>query len=106
MLTVAMAVGVVMGAAGCAVSEDAVSDVEAKASVVAQQVEQSGSAVVAKVREVDWSKYPDELKTRIDDFAAKDNCSGLNRELDQMDPNEDAALTEYLKAAASKAGCA
>lgn len=105
-VAVALSVVVAVGTGGCAASEDAASDVQTRASAAAQQVEQSASAAVDWAKQVEWSTYPDKLKTKIDDFAAKDNCSGLNAELDRLDPNEDAALTGYIKSAAQKAGCA
>jgi hypothetical protein len=105
-LAAALAVAIALVSSGCAASEDAASEVETKASAAAQQVQQSASAAVDWAKQVEWSTYPDALKNKIDDLAAKDNCSGLNAELDKLDPNQDAALTGYIKSVARQAGCA
>jgi hypothetical protein len=64
---------------------------------------------------VDWENYSPSVKARIDSLAAAGDCSGLQRDFDIADENDDAQrarvgsgnadLMSYIDAKLSEAGC-
>lgn len=58
----------------------------------------------ADLPDVDWDKYGQETKDRIDKLADDANCDGLRAELSQVEAN-DTDLTEYVKAQIAKVPC-
>jgi hypothetical protein len=71
--------------------------------------------VTSESGSVDWENYSPSVKARIDSLAAAGDCSGLQREFDIADENDDAQrarvgsgnadLMDYVDAKLSEAGC-
>lgn len=78
---------------------DAASAATSAAADAAEEAKQAAD-------DVNWDGYADDTQKKIDDWAAEDNCSGLNDYVTQLDPNQDGDLITYVKAKITEAGCA
>ena len=54
--------------------------------------------------EVDWDKYGDKLRAKIDELAASADCESLKAELDDRG-KLDTEVVAYIKAKLEEAGC-
>lgn len=70
------------------------------------KAQEEANSAVEKAKDVKWDAYPNKLQRKLENYAAKDNCNGLNGELDKLDPGKDTALVAYIKALIADAGCA
>ena len=91
---IALVAALVLG--GC--SEDEARDAADRAQDGASQAVDDASEALEDVElpDVDWDKYGDEAKERIDSLADQADCEGLE-EMAQDEAN-DTEVTEYIKA--------
>lgn len=86
-----------LAATGCS-EEDAQDAVDRAADKASSAIED------AELPDVDWGKYSDELRGRLEKLADEADCSGLRRELGKAEA-DDTELTRYIKAQLRKADC-
>ncbi|WP_148573894.1 hypothetical protein [Nocardioides caldifontis] len=94
----ALLLGVVLGGCSEDAADRAVDDAADRASELAGQAsEEVGRQLEdAELPKVDWSRYGDQLRTRLDQLAEQADCQGLREELTKVEKN-DTRLTRYIK---------
>lgn len=80
-------------------ADDAMKDAEKAGKDWSKELDRS-------FNEVNWDKYPDKWRKQVEEFAAKDNCNGINGMLDRIDEGKQNDLTRLLKKVAAESGCA
>jgi hypothetical protein len=98
----AAALALLLGAGLTGCSEDAADRAVDDAADRASELAGEASDEVGKQLEgvelpkVDWSRYGDQLRTRLDQLAEQADCQGLREELTKAE-GDDTQLTRYIK---------
>lgn len=92
-----------LGLSACSEANQAIDDTQKAASSAAKDGKKALQQV--DLPNVDWSKYGDDLHSTIDDLAAKADCSGLRKKIDQADRQDDGKVVQYIQAKLEAAGC-
>lgn len=103
---IVLAAVLAFGTVACSETNEAVNKTQKEANQAASEAESAANDAQQAAEDVNWDKYPKATQKKIEAYAAKDNCNGLNGELDKLDPKKDAPLMAYLKATIAEAGCA
>ncbi|UAL29680.1 EamA family transporter [Nocardioides rotundus] len=110
---VALTAALTLGATACSEAQEAAdqaSDAASKASDAASKAGDQASDAADQARQaardVNWDKYPRELRDRVQKMADKADCKGLNGVLDNLDPGKDGAAITWVRAQLKQAGCA
>lgn len=81
-------------ATGCSQANDAVDKAQGAANKAA-----------SAMPDVDWSKYGNDVKQKVDNLAEHADCGKLRRYLRRLDDGKKLDLTKYVQQALDNAGC-